>query len=486
MDKFKDSRNNLPVGVDPREAQFYGSALTNDSCFSINSVSDDTKRQFGIFMDGVSKMPSVQNHKKQIAGGGTGQGNEKAALYNKCLSGDLEANSSNIDTCLSAISDEYADYGGILGPVPTSGGKWLTDEDGKLAYKFIDSEPGGYQIATLSSTLDAGVAVTASVNNGKFTITDAMSNPPTTATFPMSSTNRNPFYCSGHGACGDPATCVCDSGYMLSSDGTCVPAPKPKKSKYACRQHIAGGCSMAHDCLKRTCVEIKPEDPLYNHPYLVDDLGTCKLGCKFSRWAEGKGSTVNGGWQSCDDAHNYQPCYTSAVEPNYDGSACTSFWRPPMGMIGCDATGCLDGYSCTSISSPKFSYPHGVAISPVGGLPNNNEGGCHWEDEGSHGNYADDNTGIVGAAGPAEGGGAFVMCGPKWGSWQGNTEPNSVGGNQALPQVSYDGMDAQRGTLIPLSGESVINDDARMQSLCCGGSNYANESCYRSGSSCDL
>jgi len=288
---------------------------------------------------------------------------------------------------------------------------------------------------------------------------------------------RNIFYCDGHGTCNDES-CDCDPNYSIqSSTGTnvCKKDPEPKKSKYACRQHLASGCSMAHDCLKRMCVEIKPDDPLYGYPYLVDDLGTCKLGCKFGRWAEGKSTTVNGGWKSCDDAHNYQPCYTSVGEGATDiGTACIPFWRPPMSYLSYEEE---DGYQCDSISSPTFSYPHGVNISPVGGLPNNKDGGCYWEDEGSSGNYADDRTGIDMSD--------VVMCGPKWGSWQGSKKPNSVGGNQALPHVSYDGIDAQRGTLIPLSGESTINDDARMRSLCCGGSNYANESCYRSGSACD-
>ncbi len=144
--------------------------------------------------------------------------------------------------------------------------------------------------------------------------------------------------------------------------------------------------------------------------------------------------------------------------------------------------------SCTSLTSPKFSYGHGVEISPVGGLPNNNDGGCYWEDEGTHGNYADSHTGIEENI--------FAMCGPKWGSWQGpggdSQKPNSVGGNKAAPVVSRDGSDARRGTLIPLSGKQppapgLKNTDADMWSLCCGdGTDYKGAPCPRGDPACDL
>ena len=137
------------------------------------------------------------------------------------------------------------------------------------------------------------------------------------------------------------------------------------------------------------------------------------------------------------------------------------------------------GGKCASLTQKFGPYPDGSFISGVGGLPSNNDGGCHWDDEGTNGNYAN-------STGPTQqAGSTFVMCGPQWGSWQDSKKPNSHG-NKAMPLVSWDGDDATRGTLIPLSGTSPINVDARMRSLCCNGTDYSGANCYRSGSSCDL
>ena len=218
------SRNLTPTGLDQEEAHFYGSALTNIHCYSLNTSSDganwpETARTFGTFLDDVAKMPAVVNAKKS---------NPASSLYVNCLNGKM-SNPDNVRTCLSAVSANYGKYGGILGPVPTTGGEWLTTSDGTtLAYPAIDGSA-----TALTSTLAAGPSVKASVSDGNFTITDQIP-PGATATFPMaaivaarakqagtSQKNRNPFYCSAAGYCEtDGVTCACDSGYYADS-GTC-------------------------------------------------------------------------------------------------------------------------------------------------------------------------------------------------------------------------------------------------------------------------
>jgi len=205
------SRNLTPTGLDQEEAHFYGSALVNAHCFSINTGLDgnnwpETANAFGAFLTGVSKMPAVQ-----------GALENTSSLYVNCLKEGIDmTNHENVRTCLSAVSANYGNYGGILGPVPAAGGKWLTTSDGTtLAYPAIDGSA-----TALTSTLKAGAAVTASVNDGNFTITDQSPASPMTATFPMAAivkarrqqagtsyvNNRNPFYCSAGGYCNE-TTC---------------------------------------------------------------------------------------------------------------------------------------------------------------------------------------------------------------------------------------------------------------------------------------
>ena len=137
----------------------------------------------------------------------------------------------------------------------------------------------------------------------------------------------------------------------------------------------------------------------------------------------------------------------------------------------------ISGGQCTSLNG-SYKYPDGSSISAVGGLPFNNDGGCHWDDEGTNGNYAH-------STGPGKGESNFAMCGPQWGSWQDSQKPNTHG-NKAEPVVSHDGDDARRGTLIPMDGESLRGRDADMWSLCCDGTDYNGDSCPRSGASCNL
>ena len=201
----------------PEEKQYYSAALAQTHCFSTNEPQggQSTITDFGNFLNDVSKMSFS---------------NQDPTLKSKCFS----QASTPIDQgkiCLYAISGNHSQYGGLLGPVPVSGGYMRDSESGKLQYEGVDSKNG------LLRNLGLSHAVTSAVTDGNWVITDKTDpKNPKTATLKLGDTDRNPFYCSGKGFCGSPdfVHCTCESGYE-SSSGTCTkippPTPPPTASK---------------------------------------------------------------------------------------------------------------------------------------------------------------------------------------------------------------------------------------------------------------
>ena len=288
----------------PEEKQYYSAALAQTHCFSTNEPQggQSTITDFGNFLNDVSKMSFS---------------NPDPTLESKCFSqASTPIDQGNI--CLHTISGNHSQYGGLLGPVPVSGGYMRDSESGKLQYEGVDSKNG------LLRNLGLSHAVTSAVTDGNWVITDkTYPKNPKTATLKLGDTDRNPFYCSGKGVCGgtDYTTCECESGYE-SSSGTCkkIPSPPPPPTTSKC-DFIT---NPVFPFGKQGDVSIGKCDPLYgqvNGLNCQDGLTHDQaekmclqgVGCPIAGPAGDRPGTVPDELPSCNDAVGHKTCCSEKI-----------------------------------------------------------------------------------------------------------------------------------------------------------------------------